>query len=51
MIFQGKELIIEGMHYYIDGGKQVFTELYHLQRGDCCRNNCRHCAYGFKNAK
>ncbi|HEX5155313.1 MAG TPA: cysteine-rich CWC family protein [Parafilimonas sp.] len=40
------ELMIEGLHYYFDNGYFVFTELYHLQRGYCCNNNCRHCAYG-----
>lgn len=41
-----KELMIEGLHFYFDNGFFVFTELYHLQRGYCCENNCRHCAYG-----
>lgn len=26
----------------------VFTEAYHLKRGYCCKNGCRHCPYGFK---
>ncbi|MCC9136544.1 DUF5522 domain-containing protein [Pontibacter silvestris] len=26
----------------------VFTAKYHLKRGHCCRNGCRHCPYGFK---
>lgn len=42
------ELLIEGLHYYRDNGQWVFTEYYHLLRGRCCRNGCRHCAYGFK---
>jgi uncharacterized protein (TIGR00290 family) len=25
----------------------VFTEAYHLKRGYCCKNRCRHCPYGF----
>ncbi|MCU0471145.1 MAG: DUF5522 domain-containing protein [Arcicella sp.] len=25
----------------------VFTEAYHLKRGYCCKNGCRHCPYGF----
>ncbi len=44
-----RELMIEGLHYYFDNGYFVFTELYHLQRGYCCKDNCRHCAYGNKN--
>ena len=43
------ELITENLHYYKENGLLVFTEFYHLQRGKCCRNSCRHCAYGFKN--
>lgn len=43
-----KELMIEGLHYYYENGYLVFTELYHLQRGYCCKNKCRHCAYGNK---
>lgn len=36
---------VEGVHYYIDQGKVVFTEQYHLDRGFCCGKNCRHCPY------
>jgi hypothetical protein len=32
---------------YIENGFLVFTEKYHLNRGYCCKNNCRHCPYGF----
>lgn len=39
----------EGVHYYIENGYFVFTELYHLMKGQCCQNGCRHCVYGFKN--
>lgn len=41
--------MIEGVHYYIENGYFVFTELYHLMKGQCCQNGCRHCVYGFKN--
>lgn len=39
--------------YYIENGLVVFTAAYHLKRGHCCKNGCRHCPYGFKkgNAK
>lgn len=36
----------EGIHYYIERGNYVFTELYHIKRGYCCGSKCRHCAYG-----
>jgi len=34
--------------YYLENGYVVFTEEYHLKRGHCCKNSCRHCPYGFK---
>lgn len=45
------ELLQEGVHYYIEGGKWVFTEIYHLLRGNCCESGCRHCVYGFQHKK
>ena len=38
----------ENEHYYFENGFLVFTEKYHLERGYCCGNGCRHCPYGFK---
>ncbi len=38
----------EGVHYYIEDGRWVLTELYHILKGRCCRNGCRHCVYGWK---
>jgi len=32
--------------YYFENGKMVFTREYHLRRGFCCGNQCRHCPYG-----
>lgn len=40
--------LVEDTHYYLDDGLMVFTELYHLQRGYCCKSGCRHCVYGYK---
>jgi hypothetical protein len=34
-----------GIHYYVENGKVVFTEKYHLERGYCCGNKCRNCPY------
>jgi hypothetical protein len=32
--------------YYLDeNGNMVFTAVYHLKRGTCCGNGCRHCPY------
>ncbi len=38
---------------YIDPktGYTVFTEYFHLQRGNCCGNACRHCPYQHSNVK
>jgi hypothetical protein len=35
-------------YYTSPEGYIVFTEKYHLKRGYCCKNACRHCPYGFK---
>ena len=35
----------EGDFYWSEEGFRVFTEQYHLRRGYCCMNNCRHCPY------
>jgi hypothetical protein len=44
------EHFIEGIHFYFDkNGLIVFTEKYHLQRGYCCGNGCRHCPYDYVN--
>jgi hypothetical protein len=40
----GKEFI-EMVHYYLENGKVVLTEQYHMERGYCCGNGCRHCPY------
>lgn len=41
--------LIENIDYYIDdNGKFVFTESYHLNRGFCCSNDCKHCPYRAK---
>jgi len=39
--------LIKGEDYYINkDGYKVFTEKYHLKRGFCCNNKCKHCPYG-----
>jgi hypothetical protein len=45
---------LEGEDYYLtEEGYRVFTEKFHLRRGYCCENGCKHCPYGFheKNKK
>ena len=31
--------------YKDDSGNIVMTESFHIKRGKCCGNNCRHCPY------
>jgi hypothetical protein len=31
--------------FYVEDGLVVFTRSYHLRRGYCCRQGCRHCPY------
>lgn len=42
---------VKGIHYYIEGPYWVFTNYYHFLKGKCCKNNCRHCAYGYNITK
>jgi 2-iminoacetate synthase ThiH len=37
--------------YYFEGSKVVFTPEYHIERGYCCGNGCRHCPYEPKHIK
>lgn len=46
---QNPNQFVEGIHYYIEGPYWVFTNYYHYLKGNCCKNNCRHCAYGYSN--
>ena len=32
--------------FYLEGATVVFTEQFHLRRGYCCGNGCRHCPFG-----
>lgn len=42
----------EGIDYYFnDEGLMVFTKAYHLKRGYCCKNKCKHCPWGFGQKK
>jgi len=38
--------LVEGVDFYVERGKFVFTKAYHLKRGYCCNSKCRHCPYG-----
>lgn len=40
--------LIEGRDYYLENSLWVFTEKYHIEKGHCCNNRCRHCPYDAK---
>ena len=42
-----KVLIENEDFYYSEEGYMVLTEKYHLERGSCCGNGCRHCPYDY----
>ncbi|MCY7422930.1 MAG: DUF5522 domain-containing protein [Chitinophagaceae bacterium] len=42
------KLITDRNLYYKENGYIVFTEKYHLQKGFCCGNGCRHCPYEYE---
>jgi len=46
-----KDNFIEGVHYYMEGERVIFMALFHLERGQCCGNGCRHCPYHPKHKK
>jgi hypothetical protein len=37
--------------FYIENGFKVMTEEYHIKRGYCCGNGCRHCPFTPKSIK
>jgi hypothetical protein len=38
-------MALEPDDYYLEDGLMVLTERFHLKRGSCCGNACRHCPY------
>ncbi len=42
-----QEAVDSGAQYYIDPetGLLTMTASYHLDRGECCKSDCRHCPY------
>lgn len=41
----------EDEYYLSEEGYIIYTEKYHLKRGYCCDNNCKHCPYKEKGEK
>jgi hypothetical protein len=42
---KGEKVKLLPSHYYIENGLWVFTEEFHKERGFCCGNGCKHCAF------
>jgi hypothetical protein len=41
--------LTEGEDFYFnEQGFMVLTEKYHLARGTCCGNGCRHCPFDYE---
>ncbi|TDH24035.1 hypothetical protein EXU57_16260 [Segetibacter sp. 3557_3] len=36
-------------YYFNPDGRMVFTRSYHLDRGYCCGNGCKHCPFDYIN--
>ena len=46
---RGSRELVEGVDYYLEQGRYVFTSWFHLKRGYCCGSGCRHCPYDHEN--
>ncbi|MBO9632586.1 MAG: hypothetical protein J7578_05665 [Chitinophagaceae bacterium] len=45
-----KKNLIEGVDFYFnEQGYMVLTAKFHLERGRCCGNGCKHCPYDYMN--
>ncbi|NML35919.1 hypothetical protein HHL17_01805 [Chitinophaga sp. G-6-1-13] len=45
-----KQPLVEKIDFYYNAeGYMVFTEKYHLDRGYCCGNGCKHCPFSYEN--
>jgi hypothetical protein len=44
-----KKLVEGEDFYYNEEGLFVMTAKYHLNRGFCCGNACKHCPFQYKN--
>ena len=43
-----KQLIEGTDFYYNEEGLMVLTAKYHLERGYCCGNGCKHCPFNYE---
>ncbi|RJG42104.1 cysteine-rich CWC family protein [Motilimonas pumila] len=43
--FRDQGPLLEWLDFTIENGYHVFSRWFHLKRGQCCGNGCRHCPY------
>jgi hypothetical protein len=43
--FSKRKEIEEEDFYLSPEGLLVFTKAFHIKRGHCCKNSCKHCPY------
>ena len=43
--------LVEDIDFYMENGLMVLSSWFHLKRGECCGNACRHCPYDHVNVK
>lgn len=43
-----QDLIENEDYYYNQQGYIVLTENFHLKKGYCCGNGCKHCPYNYE---
>jgi len=46
-----KKQLEHKVDYYVEGERVIFTALFHINRGSCCGNGCRHCPYEQRHTK
>jgi hypothetical protein len=42
---QGEKSKLLPSDFYMENGRKVMTEEYHIRRGYCCGSACRHCPF------
>jgi len=47
--YREKTELVEHIDFTIENGLYVFSAWYHLKRGKCCNNGCKHCPYNKHN--
>ena len=47
-MFSSRKDMDEKDYYLSKEGYIIFTEVYHLKRGFCCKSRCKHCPYELK---